>query len=122
LLSYIPGLIIFVTLGIRYRDGPFGNTHGSFLLVAITALLLIRMIFYAVTLDHSSAQQNEHLWYPLVALPELVAAALFIPPGLVPPRAELKARAEAAEALASKDNNSSNQGHAYPPLAGRVPV
>jgi hypothetical protein len=33
---------------------------------------------------------NEHLWYPLIALPEILVVILYVTPGLVPRRDELQ--------------------------------
>jgi hypothetical protein len=63
--------------------------RSSFVLCVIALLLLIREIFAIATVGNSSKQNNEHLWYPLYALPEILAVALYATPNLVPPRAEL---------------------------------
>lgn len=41
-------------------------------------------------MDDLSKQNNEHFWYPLVALPELLAALLYTIPDLLPTRAEMQ--------------------------------
>lgn len=66
-----------------------GTTYGIFILLAIAILLLTREAFYAGTESDLSKQNDEKLWYPLSALTEYVAAALFLIPGLVPARNEL---------------------------------
>lgn len=73
----------------------FGARHGIFVLAAISILLLVRDIFYTVTLGSTNASMeakatNETFFYPLVALPELLAVVLFAVPGLVPSRRELQ--------------------------------
>jgi hypothetical protein len=69
----------------------FGATHGKFILLGICALLLIRQTFIAATATPSqhAKQLNESYWYPLVALPEILAVLLFLTPGLVPTKDEL---------------------------------
>lgn len=62
----------------------FGLKHGAVILLAISVLLLVREIFVTATLGNIGVYQNEHFWYPLVAVPELVAAALYLIPGLIP--------------------------------------
>ncbi|KAJ7111375.1 hypothetical protein C8R44DRAFT_632920 [Mycena epipterygia] len=70
---------------------PFGDRNGRYLLCIISLLMLVREVFLAATLNNSSKQNNEHLWYPLVALPEFLAVLCYSVSGLVPTRAELKA-------------------------------
>jgi len=69
----------------------FGAKHGVFILMGITVFLLVREIFIAATITPSqhAKQLNEHYWYPLLALPEILAVLLFLAPGLVPTRDEL---------------------------------
>ncbi|KAH9949257.1 hypothetical protein B0H21DRAFT_839751 [Amylocystis lapponica] len=59
--------------------------HGSLILATMSALLLVREAFLAATYNNLSKQDQETLWYPLVAGTELLAVILFITPGLVPP-------------------------------------
>ncbi|KAG6852467.1 hypothetical protein C0991_011737 [Blastosporella zonata] len=66
-----------------------GGEHGSYILCVIALLLLVREAFTTATIKNTSALYNEHFWYPLYALPELLAVALYATPGLVPPRSEL---------------------------------
>jgi len=68
-----------------------GAKHGKFILLAVAALLLVREAFIAATVTPSQhpKQLDEHYWYPLVALPEILAVILFVTPGLVPTRDEL---------------------------------
>ncbi|KAJ7835981.1 hypothetical protein B0H13DRAFT_2107669 [Mycena leptocephala] len=58
---------------------PFGDRNGRYLLCLISLLMLVR------------EQNQESLWYPLVALPELLAVGCYSVSGLVPTRAALKA-------------------------------
>ncbi|PBK70159.1 hypothetical protein ARMSODRAFT_974644 [Armillaria solidipes] len=67
----------------------FGEKHGSFILCAISVLLIVREAFLTATISNTKAAANEHFWYPLVALPEILAVILYCAPGLVPPRSEL---------------------------------
>ncbi|EMD33197.1 hypothetical protein CERSUDRAFT_118251 [Gelatoporia subvermispora B] len=73
----------------RRDDESFGLKHGVLILLGIALLLVMREAFFAATSTNASKQDNEHLWYPLSALPELLAATLFMTPGLVPARTEL---------------------------------
>jgi hypothetical protein len=52
-------------------------------------LLLVREAFAAATVHNPAQADKEALWYPLSALPELLAVLLFAVPGLVPSRAEM---------------------------------
>ncbi|KAJ7174773.1 hypothetical protein C8R46DRAFT_93707 [Mycena filopes] len=74
------------------------NYHHLILLL-ISLLLLLRILFYAATIHQRATGQatttqrakaalaNEHLWYPLAALAELLVVLLFLTPALVPVRA-----------------------------------
>ncbi|TFK35428.1 hypothetical protein BDQ12DRAFT_655543 [Crucibulum laeve] len=73
----------------RHDNESFGMKNGIFILVAISLLLLIREAFSVATIGNLAKQNNEHFWYPLLALPEILAVVLYATPGLVPPRAEL---------------------------------
>ncbi|KAJ3491551.1 hypothetical protein NLJ89_g11327 [Agrocybe chaxingu] len=75
----------------RYMDidEPLGKRHAIFILVAISLLLLVREIFLTATINNPRKQIQESLWYPLVALPEILAVILYAIPGLVPSRKEL---------------------------------
>ncbi|KAJ7145210.1 hypothetical protein C8R43DRAFT_1130257 [Mycena crocata] len=80
-----------------------GNSQHHLILLIIATLLLLRILFYAATVHQRAtgqqtstsqatsairrtAQGNEHLWYPLAALAELLVVLLFLAPGLVPLR------------------------------------
>ena len=52
-------------------------------------LLLIREIFSISTVTNTAKQDNEHFWYPLIALPEILVVIFYTTPGLVPKRDEL---------------------------------
>ncbi|EPS96607.1 hypothetical protein FOMPIDRAFT_88570 [Fomitopsis schrenkii] len=65
------------------------GTYEILVLLTIAALLLAREAFYAATAHNLRQQTNEHLFYPLSALTELIAVVLFAVPGLVPAQNEL---------------------------------
>ncbi|KDR82182.1 hypothetical protein GALMADRAFT_58965 [Galerina marginata CBS 339.88] len=77
--------------GNQYKQGnqTFGRQHGIIILMFISLLLLIREAFSAATLNNTSKANNEHFWYPLVAVPEILAVLLYSTPDLVPRREEL---------------------------------
>ncbi|KAJ3873839.1 hypothetical protein F5051DRAFT_336955 [Lentinula edodes] len=80
-----------VTLVIAERRGEldstsFGARHGALIFMLIAILLLLREIFIVATIGSTAQQNNEHLWYPLVALPELLCIILYAVPGLIPPK------------------------------------
>ncbi|KAF8888344.1 hypothetical protein BD779DRAFT_1524935 [Infundibulicybe gibba] len=81
--------VVFVAGAYRQGGESWGVRHGSYILCAISLLLLIREAFATATSSNAAKQNNEHLWYPLSALPEILAVALYATPGLVPPRSEL---------------------------------
>ncbi|KAJ7060301.1 hypothetical protein C8F01DRAFT_1142222 [Mycena amicta] len=64
----------------------WGDRNGRYLLCLISLLLLVREIFLLATLNDSKRQNNERLWYPLVALPEVLAVVCYAVSGLVPSR------------------------------------
>ncbi|KAJ6543974.1 hypothetical protein B0H19DRAFT_1238549 [Mycena capillaripes] len=85
---------------------PIGSTQHLLILFLIAVLLLLRVLFFAATVHQrangqptpasaaassikSTAQGNEHLWYPLAALAELLVVLFFLAPGLVPLRSML---------------------------------
>ncbi|KAF7332734.1 hypothetical protein MKEN_00156900 [Mycena kentingensis (nom. inval.)] len=79
---------------------------GRVLLIIISKLLIVRQLFLLATIDHTSKANQESLWYPLVAVPELLVALMFALPGLVPVRKELKAvERERREANAESEEN-----------------
>nr|GAT60570.1 predicted protein [Mycena chlorophos] len=88
----------FATRPTSYGSGAprkFGDKHGHFLLLLISLLILIRETFLFVTTVSSSKsiqaqQDNEKLWYPLVAMTEFIAVAIYSVSGLVPSRKTIK--------------------------------
>lgn len=73
------------SLGIRY---------GNYILLLISVMLVIRECFSAATVTNAAKQNNEHFWYPLIALPEIIVVIFYTTPGLVPKRAELQAHSD----------------------------
>jgi len=75
---------------IRGKDS-LGIRYGNYILLIISLLLIIREIF-SITITtnaNGAALDNEHLWYPLISLPEILVVILCVTPGLVPTRDEL---------------------------------
>ncbi|KAJ7823391.1 hypothetical protein B0H14DRAFT_2454374 [Mycena olivaceomarginata] len=70
---------------------PWGDRFGRYLICLISLLMLVRELFLTATINDAAKQNNERLWYPLVALPELLAVVCYSVSGLVPTRAALKA-------------------------------
>ncbi|KAF8189099.1 hypothetical protein K438DRAFT_1907359 [Mycena galopus ATCC 62051] len=68
----------------------FGDRNGAYLLCLISLLMLIREVFFISTMNNSHRANEEQLWYPLVALPELIAVVCYSVSGLVPTRVALK--------------------------------
>ncbi|KAG5642048.1 hypothetical protein DXG03_003746 [Asterophora parasitica] len=68
-----------------------GRDYGAYILCFIALLLLVREGFTTATVKNLAKQYNERLWYPLYALPEILAVYLYAAPGLAPPRSELPA-------------------------------
>ncbi|KAL0562413.1 hypothetical protein V5O48_019674 [Marasmius crinis-equi] len=62
----------------------FAGRHGSFILALMSTLLLVRQAFATATMSNLSKEYDEKLWYPLIALPELLCVVLFSLPGLIP--------------------------------------
>ncbi|KAJ7772016.1 hypothetical protein DFH07DRAFT_879063 [Mycena maculata] len=78
------------TSGYRNDSRPFGDRYGSYLICVISLLLLIREVFLtATTLGNTAKQADERLWFPLVALPEILAVMCYSISGLVPSKSAL---------------------------------
>ncbi|KAJ7672379.1 hypothetical protein DFH06DRAFT_91758 [Mycena polygramma] len=75
----------------------FGDLNGKYILAVISLLLIVREVFMVATISNAVRQDKEVLWYPLVALPEVLAVVCYSISGLVPPRAELKKQQELQE-------------------------
>ncbi|KAF7305249.1 hypothetical protein HMN09_00775700 [Mycena chlorophos] len=72
-----------------------GDAHAPTILILISLLMLVREIFLTATIQNSMRQNQESLWYPFVALPEVLAVGCYSVSGLVPARKALKMREEA---------------------------
>ncbi|KAG6835857.1 hypothetical protein H0H93_013915 [Arthromyces matolae] len=74
---------------LRYRT-PTKSTksmargYQPYVLLLISVLLLLREAFAMATVNAPQTYNDERLWYPLIAMPEVLAAILFNIPGLVP--------------------------------------
>ncbi|KAJ7139132.1 hypothetical protein C8R44DRAFT_301478 [Mycena epipterygia] len=113
-VTFIVAIVTLLTIHIErsFRGtgttppAPIGTGHHLLILAVVTILLLLRMLFIATTIHQratgqstptsqasstikKTAQGNEHLWYPLAALAELLVVLLFLAPGLVPLRSML---------------------------------
>ncbi|KAF8892341.1 hypothetical protein CPB84DRAFT_1683104 [Gymnopilus junonius] len=77
--------------GIPHRQGSntFGRAYGIYILLFIAILLMVREVFTTATLGSPAKFYNEHFWYPLVAVPEILAVLCYSTPDLVPRRDEL---------------------------------
>jgi len=73
---------------------PIGDRYAIYILLFISLLLLIREIFAMATINDTRKANNENLWYPLSALPEILAVCLYTIKGLVPGRGALGRGAE----------------------------
>ncbi|KAE9410776.1 hypothetical protein BT96DRAFT_237652 [Gymnopus androsaceus JB14] len=69
---------------LRYSSSSFGAQYASLIFGLIAILLLIREIFSVATISNIAKANNEHFLYPLVALPELLCAALYTIAGVIP--------------------------------------
>jgi hypothetical protein len=70
----------------------FGSKHAGIIMTVVSILLLVREAFSAATVNNLLKQNEEKLWYPLIAIPEVLVVLLFSSPGLVPDRKELAER------------------------------
>jgi uncharacterized membrane protein len=97
LLTIVQAYLTFVLIMRERQDGyrplqsagGFGEKHGAFIVCAISLLLLVREAFMVATITDEKRETEEHFWYPLVALPEILAVLLYCAPGLVPSRSQL---------------------------------
>jgi len=62
--------------------------HGLHILLVVGLLLLVRELFYIVTINKKT-QYQEQLFYPFAACTELAAVLLFLVPGLTPLKREV---------------------------------
>ncbi|KAJ4470232.1 hypothetical protein J3R30DRAFT_3673363 [Lentinula aciculospora] len=84
---------------LKYTSRSFGGRHASWIFGCISILLLIREIFTTATINSFSKANNEHFWYPLVAVPELLCVILYMIPGVVPPKVKPKPESSDLEFL-----------------------
>ncbi|KAJ6453578.1 hypothetical protein C8R45DRAFT_847019, partial [Mycena sanguinolenta] len=84
---------------LKSSERPFGDRNGPYLLSLISILMLVREVFFIATLNNSARQNEEQLWYPLVAVPEFMAVVCYSVSGLVPTRAALKAARNATNSV-----------------------
>jgi hypothetical protein len=63
----------------------FGHTHGMKVLLITGLFLTLREVFYITTMNNLKRQEEEKLFYPFGALPELLAVLTLLVPHLVPP-------------------------------------
>ncbi|KAJ7686016.1 hypothetical protein B0H17DRAFT_1137211 [Mycena rosella] len=116
---------------------PLGASSHHALLVFIALLLLLRILYFAATVHQrangqptpasqasstvkQTAQANEHLWYPLAALAELLAVLLFLSGGLVPLRAMFANARRGAGGYANGNEKAPGMGAGAGPGAGGV--
>ncbi|KAG8863272.1 hypothetical protein FRB96_008763 [Tulasnella sp. 330] len=123
IIAVLTVLLIMLERSLRTNNSPaIGANHHHLILIIIGVLLLLRTLFYAATVHNrlngstpaQGAQGNEKLWYPLVALTELLVALLFLTPGLVPLRSLLHGRGN-GEHIDDVDNTG-----AYPEKNGKA--
>jgi len=93
--------------------GPMlGANHQHLILFLVALLLLARTLFFAATAHQrktgTNAQTNEHFWFPLAALTELLVVLLILVPGLVPLRL----------AMENRHGNNPGIGEKYPAQTG----
>jgi len=70
--------------GYRGATRQIGSTFGIYFLLVISILLVVREAFFTATAGNTTEQNKEALWYPLAAVTEFIAVALYAIPGLVP--------------------------------------
>lgn len=104
ILQYLPRLTIFSVDVSKHRANPsIGETHGQWILLTISLVLLVRELYAAITLNDPTKTANETLFYVLQAMPELIALLMFTVPGLIPSRA----RGEVLPTAVRNDSGSS---------------
>ncbi|KAF7366921.1 hypothetical protein MSAN_00950800 [Mycena sanguinolenta] len=69
----------------------WADRHGKYILALISLFLVVREVFLVATISNFTRQNEEVLWYPFVALPEVLAVMCYSMSGLVPARADLQA-------------------------------
>ncbi|KAF8168762.1 hypothetical protein BJ912DRAFT_862467 [Pholiota molesta] len=76
----------------RRPNESFGSRNAMTILLAVSLLLLVREGFSTATMTNALKQNNEHFWYPLMAVPEVLIVVLLSLPGLVPRKEEMQQR------------------------------
>jgi len=94
LIQALQTVLAFMGQGSGSSSRYFGDRHGSYILGLISLFLIVREVFLVATISNSARQNEELLWYPLVALPEVLAVMCYSISGLVPARADLQKRPE----------------------------
>jgi hypothetical protein len=70
-------------------NNSIGVRYGNYILLMISLLLVVREAFATATVKNTAKQDNEHFWYPFLAITEILAVSLFTAPGLVPRQDEV---------------------------------
>ncbi|KAJ6453605.1 hypothetical protein C8R45DRAFT_1223178 [Mycena sanguinolenta] len=82
--------LAFTQQSTRVPSRYWGDQHGKQILALISLLLIVREVFLVVTISDSARQNEEILWYPFVALPEVLAVMCYSISGLVPNKKNLQ--------------------------------
>jgi hypothetical protein len=94
---------------------PTGNKAHWLIMLTVAALILARMLYFAVTAHRRDIgrQTNEHYWWPLGATTELLATLLLLTPGLIPIAAHYLAHEHANKGVPIGDgaHNNGMYGH-----------
>ncbi|KAJ7634483.1 hypothetical protein FB45DRAFT_1056513 [Roridomyces roridus] len=97
-------LLIHIERSLEGKSGaPARSWNHHLILLVVAAMLFMRVVFFAATVRQrasgkqtptamvgNAVQNNEHFWYPLAALTELLVVLLLLIPGLSPVREALK--------------------------------
>jgi len=123
-------LVLHVELPLRSGPQPSVGLSEHVVLITISVLLLLRMLYYAATVHQratggptpasaassmvkQTAQTNEHLWYPLAALAELLVVLLFLTPKLVPLRSKVMRHRRDHANNVNNEKNTNTTGAGY---------
>ncbi|KAF7366889.1 hypothetical protein MSAN_00947600 [Mycena sanguinolenta] len=69
--------LAFAQQGTKAPSNYWGDRNGKQILARISLLLIVREVFLVVTISDSARQNEEILWYPFVALPEVLAVMCY---------------------------------------------
>ncbi|KAF8166171.1 hypothetical protein BJ912DRAFT_913804 [Pholiota molesta] len=83
----------------RRPNESFGSRNAMTILLAVSLLLIVREGFSTATMTNALKQNNEHFWYPLMAVPEVLVVLLLSLPGLVPRKEEMQQRYPVAKEM-----------------------